>query len=91
MDVPTAYTDNDLVFTNTVYTVDIKPAESSIARAGQLFDNALPLPGLDQLVTQQDVNWYLYDLISSVEGGSKLWTGFDEPPKDNAGDYLFMF
>ena len=71
---------SDLVFTNTVYTVDVKPADASIARAGQLFNDALPLPGLDELVTQQDVNWYLYDLINSIDGGSQIWVGLDEPP-----------
>ena len=71
---------SDLVFTNTVYTVDVKPADASIARAGQLFNDALPLPGVDNLVTQQDVNWYLYDLINSIDGGSQIWVGLDEPP-----------
>ena len=73
-------TTGDLVFTNTVYTVDVKPADASIARAGQLFNDALPLPGVDNLVTQQDVNWYLYDLINSIDGGSQIWVGLDEPP-----------
>ena len=73
-------TTGDLVFTNTVYTVDVKPADASIARAGQLFNDALPLPGVDNLVTQQDVNWYLYDLINSIDGGSQIWVDINEPP-----------
>ena len=35
---------------------------------------------LDNLVTQQDVNWYFYELINSIDGGSQIWVGLDEPP-----------
>ena len=56
----------DAVFTNNVYTVDIRPADQSIAAAASLFDDALPLPTVDNLVTQQDVNWFLYDLMMLI-------------------------
>ena len=79
------------VYTNTVFTVDIKPAETSISRAGQLFDSSLPLPNPEDLVTQQDVNWYLYELISKIEGGSQLWVGIDEPPTGEGGQPLYAF
>ena len=79
------------VYTNTVFTVDIKPAETSISRAGQLFDSSLPLPSPEDLVTQQDVNWYLYELISKIEGGSQLWVGIEAPPVGDTGEPLYAF
>ena len=81
----------DTVFTSTVYTVDIKPAEQSIAAAAALFDDSLPVPQVENLVTQQDVNWYLYGLISGVEGSSQVWIDSEEPPKSDAGEPLFFF
>lgn len=82
---------SDLVFTNTVYTVNVKPADTSIALAGQLFNDALPLPTVDDLVTQQDVNWYLYDLINSIDGGSQIWIGIGEPPGTDEANPITKF
>ena len=82
---------SDLVYTNTVYTVDIRPAEQSIARAGQHFNDTLPLPDVQNLVTQQDVNWYLYDLISSIDGGSQIWVDIDEPPGTDSNSPITKF
>lgn len=82
---------SDVVFTNTVYTVGIKPAEGAIARAGQVFNDALPLPDVENLTTQQDVNWYLYDLINSIDGGSQIWVGLDEPPGTDEDNPITKF
>ena len=81
---------SEVVFTDTVYTVDIKPAEQLLLRAA-VFDDSLPVPQVDNLVTQQDVNWYLYGLLSDVEGSSQVWIDSEEPPKGDAGDPLFFF
>ena len=67
------------VYTNTVYTVDVRPSDAQIEQAAAQFE-VLPLPNLDNLVTQQDVNWYFYELINSIDGGSQIWVGLDEPP-----------
>ena len=82
-------TELEAVYTTTVYTVDVRPSEAEIEQAAAQFE-ALPLPNPDGLVTQQDVNWYLFDLINNVDG-NHLWIGLDEPPKNNAGEYLFKF
>ena len=79
------------VYTNTVYTVDVRPAEASIANAAALFDDKLPVPLVDNLVTQQDVNWYLYELVSKVEGSSQVWIDENEPPIDDSGLPMFFF
>ena len=87
------YADNtlDAVFTNNVYTVDIKPADQSIAAAASLFDDALPLPIDDNLVTQQDVNWFLYDLISKAGENNGIWNDVAPPPDDGLGTPTFNF
>jgi hypothetical protein len=59
---------SDLVFTDTVYTVNMKPSQQSISAVASTFDDTVPLPDPGQFTTQQDVNWYLYDLIADVEG-----------------------
>ena len=82
---------SDLVFTDTVYTVNMKPAAESIAAAKAIFDSRLDLPSPDQFTTQQDVNWYLHELIEDVEGGSNLWDDVLNPPTDNLGEPLFKF
>ena len=65
---------SDLVFTNTVFTVPVKPAAvDAIAVVVAQFNDALPLPTVDNLVTQQDVNWYLYQLINTLDAGSQVW------------------
>ena len=82
-------TELETVYTTAVYTVDVRPSEAEIEQAAAQFE-ALPLPDPSGLVTQQDVNWYLFDLINNVDG-NHLWIGLDEPPKNNAGEYLFKF
>ena len=79
----------DTVFTNNVYTVDIRPSDQSIAAASSLFNDSLPLPDVNNLVTQQDVNWYLYDLIGQSENG--IWNDIVPPPEDGIGTPIFNF
>ena len=55
------------------------------------FNDALPLPTVDNLVTQQDVNWYLYGLINTLDAGSQVWIDPNEPPTDELGVPLFYF
>ena len=79
----------DVVYTNNVYTLDIKPALQQLQSARALFDAAQePEPGA--LVTQQDVNWFLYDVIARAEA-NYIWVGDDMPPQNDLGEYLFMF
>ena len=80
----------DTVYTSTVYTVDVKPPEESIEAAGVLFDSSAPAAE-PNLVTQQDVNWYLNDLINNLEGGNNLWVNDDAPPTNDLGASLFPF
>ena len=79
----------DLVYTDTVYTVNMRPSQNSIDTAGARFDPNAPLPSPDQFTTQQDVNWYLYDLIKT--NGGNLWIGVLPPPDDNTGQPILGF
>ena len=52
------------VSTKDVLTETIRPPNDSIAAVRSLFEETLP-PDAENITTQQDINWYLYDLINS--------------------------
>ena len=52
------------VSTQDVLTVNVRPPDDNIAAARSLFEETLP-PDAENLTTQQDINWYLYNLINS--------------------------
>ena len=67
MDTWSFYTVNpDSVLTNAVYTVNVRPSQSSIDAAAIQFDDMVEPPEDLGLVTQQDVNWYLFDEIQKI-------------------------
>ena len=80
----------DLVYTDTVYTVSMRPSLEQINTVRAQFDDSVDLPSPGQFTTQQDVNWYLYDLINTM-GGSNVWIGVDPPPTDSDGKPIFGF
>lgn len=50
------------VNTSDVLTVDVRPDDEGIEAARSLFEGEDESP---RLATQQDINWYLYELINS--------------------------
>ena len=61
------YSGNDLdtILTNNVYALNVRPPQSSIDAAAIQFDDSVEPEDLG-LVTQQDVNWYLFDEIQKI-------------------------
>ena len=80
----------DVIFTDDVYTRNFPASPEGIEAARKLFDASTELD-TTSIVTQQDANWYLYDLIETVEGGSNLWISQLEPDRDANGQPLYPF
>jgi len=52
------------VSTQDVQSLNRRPPDENIDAARSLFEETTP-PDAENITTQQDINWYLYDLINS--------------------------